>query len=351
MSVVSPNAKWAEAAQPDDLRFGGAKLPRRSRAPSTRLESTIPVDAVLKPRSPSVSHAILEAAAKEVQAVVVNKPSESSLARAVRRDESVIAEAARLRQSRLQRLELRSLPRRSWERLSRAVTGLLDRVSALPTGQKRLLVAVPYGLALVLVLVIVMLQVFDRRAPEEPLPGRVPPARAAAALALPDPPVPAVPAPAVPAPAELKPAPAPPAAPRAPEPAVAEVLRRLPVKSALFASPKKGAVKTAALPPGTALITYPTIAAPEGWILARKLEGEVGYLRKKHLDAQPEPETAAVPRPVKAVEPRKVAEPKPAPTLTSGRGERAPAPEPKSTLKKHDDLTADDLLAPAKKRR
>jgi len=132
---------------------------------------------------------------------------------------------------------------------------------------------------------------------------------------------------------------------------VAEVLRRLPVKSALFASPKKGAVKTAALPPGTALITYPTIAAPEGWILARKLEGEVGYLRKKHLDAQPEPEMAAVPRPVKAVEPRRVAEPKAAPTLTSGRGERAPAPEPKSTLKKHDDLTADDLLAPAKKRR
>lgn len=341
MSVVSPNAN-----QPDDLRFGGAKLPRRSRAPSTRLESTIPVDAVLKPRSPSVSHAILEAAAKEVQAVVVNKPSESSLARAVRRDESVIAEAARLRQSRLQRLELRSLPRRSWERLSRAVTGLLDRVSALPTGQKRLLVAVPYGLALVLVLVIVLLQVFDRRAPEEPLPGRVPPAAAAAALALPDPPVPAVPATT-----ELKPAPPPPAPPRAPEPAAAEVLRRLPVKSALFASPKKGAVKTAALPPGTALITYPTIAAPEGWILARKLEGEVGYLRKKHLDAQPEPETAAAPRPIKAIEPRRSAEPKPAPTLTSGRGERAPAPEPKSTLKKHDDLTADDLLAPPKKRR
>ena len=103
MIVVSPNAKWAEAAQPDDLRFGGAKVPRRSRAPSARLESTIPVDAVLKARSPSVSRAILEAAAKEVQAVDVNKPSESSLSRAVRRDESVIAEAARLRQSRLQR--------------------------------------------------------------------------------------------------------------------------------------------------------------------------------------------------------------------------------------------------------
>jgi hypothetical protein len=125
----------------------------------------------------------------------------------------------------------------------------------------------------------------------------------------------------------------------------------LPVKSALFASPKKGAVKTAALPPGTALITYPTIAAPEGWILARKLEGEVGYLRKKHLDAQPEPEPAALPRPVKLAEPRRSAEPKPTATLTSPRGERAPAPEPKSSMKKHDELSADDLLAPPKKRR
>jgi hypothetical protein len=347
MIVVSPNAKWAEAAQPDDLRFGGAKMARRSRAQSARVESTIPVDAVLKARSPSVSQAILEAAAKEVQAVDVNKPSESSLSRAVRRDESVIAEAARLRQSRLQRLQLRSLPKRAWERLSAAVTGLLDRVAALPTAQKRLLVAVPYGLALVLVLVIVLLQVFDRRAAEEPLPGRIPPAPAAAAMALPDPPVPTVPAApaAAAAPAESKPP------PRPAEPAVAEVLRRLPVKSALFASPKKGAVKTAALPPGTALITYPTIAAPEGWILARKLEGEVGYLRKKHLDAQPEPEPAALPRPVKLAEPRRSAEPKPTATLTSPRGERAPAPEPKSSMKKHDELSADDLLAPPKKRR
>ncbi|MFO0724495.1 MAG: hypothetical protein U1E65_11970 [Myxococcota bacterium] len=361
---MSSNAKWAEPAQPDDLRFGGAPVPPRSAGPSkARAESTIPVDAILRRKKPptSIQPSIFEAAASEVSAAPSPSPAESSLARAVRRDESVIAEAARIRKNRMKRMvasstgldlvgnKLRALS----DRLKAQIASLMDRIGALPTAQKRLLVAIPYGLALILIVVIVLLQVFQRPGAEEPLAAtKIAPAAQALVIESPpplapvaDPPVaaPSTPAAVAPIPGDLSPT---------------EVLRRLPVKSALFAAPKKGAVKTAALPAGTSLITYPTIAAPEGWILARKLEGEVGYLRKKHLDAPPEPETAAAP----AALPRRV-EPRPVQASRSLEdravltdGARAPAPEPKhSSLKKKEtplkDLSADDLLAPPKKRR
>ena len=54
------------------------------------------------------------------------------------------------------------------------------------------------------------------------------------------------------------------------------VRRRLPIRSSLRVAPDVSATRASRLRPGTSLITYPSYPAPDGWMLARVVDGPIG---------------------------------------------------------------------------
>lgn len=323
----------------------------------------------------------------EVRALAEGEVAPQPAARTLRRDESVIAEAVRLRGTTGQRFA--DAARAALDHAIEAARRGVRAIGRLPPPARIGVIAAPF---VVLVAVAIAALWPDRAAPvpaaavpatsaaparvfvsraldPATLPAPVAPGAAPAATATP--PTPATAAPELPtnapppptAAAALVPAadPAPSAlerlrqqGPPATPLTVAEAVRTLPARASLYAAPKKGAPRTVSLAAGAELLTYPGVPVPEGWIVARKPEGEIGFLRTTALEPKPVPATvpklpkakrraldddeAAVPRVRADDRPRRrEVEDEPAkrrtPTSKAKRGAASGKP-----------LTADDLL-------
>jgi hypothetical protein len=128
------------------------------------------------------------------------------------------------------------------------------------------------------------------------------PARPAAATPAP------LPAP-VPDPVPLAPAAEPALAPPAPSPPPTQMqgaLRRVPIRSALRVKPDVLAKKAVRMEPGSEVVVYPSFPAPDGWILARVPNGEIGFMVALNLEGKRDPRFA----PGAAAAARKVKKPK-----------------------------------------
>lgn len=324
----------------------------------------------------------------EVRALAEGEVSPRPEARTLRRDESVIAEAVRLRGTPGQRFAdaLRAALDRGVAAAERGA-GALSRLSA----PARIgVIAAP----LVVLAAVALAALWPAPTPSAvavaPTPGAAP-ARVFVSRAL-DPatlPAPIAPGPAKAdapvAPAPVAPAPlasAPVGAPLSPSPttlvpatdpaptalerlrqqgppstplSVAEAVRTLPSRASLYAAPKKGAPRTVSLAAGVEVLTYPGVPVPEGWVVARKPDGEIGFLRTSALEPKPAPVT--VPKLPKLKRrgldddnalPRARADDRPRRRdLDEGdlpKRRAAPAAKPKRSTSGGKPLTADDLL-------
>jgi len=322
----------------------------------------------------------------EVRALAEGEVSPRPEARTLRRDESVIAEAVRLRGT-------------PGQRFADGLRAALDRgVVAAKSGARALSrLSVPARIAVITAPLVVLVGVaiaalWPAPAPSAvavaPAPGAAPArvfvSRALDPAALPSPvapgpaaaDAPVAPAPPVPAAAATAAA-APVAAPTALAPAadpaptalerlrqqgppatplsVAEAVRTLPSRASLYAAPKKGAPRTVSLAAGVEVLTYPGVPVPEGWVVARKPDGEIGFLRTSALEPKPAPLT--VPKLPKLKRrslddddalPRARADDRPRRRdLEDGdlpKRRAAPAAKPKRGTSGGKPLTADDLL-------
>jgi hypothetical protein len=79
----------------------------------------------------------------------------------------------------------------------------------------------------------------------------------------------------------------------APEPPQAPTLRFVTqvirVRSALYASPNPRSTHSAPLKPGDELHLYPDYPAPKGWVLARRPGAEIGFVSELHLEGKKDP--------------------------------------------------------------
>lgn len=261
----------------------------------------------------------------EVRALGEGEAAPQPTARTLRRDESVIAEAVRLRGTAGQRFA---------DALRRALEQALDgarrgarAIAALPKPARIGVIAAP----LVILAGVATAALWPERAAPLPAvatpaagaaPARVFVSRALDPATLPTPVAPgAAPAGGVVAPAsgaaaspvaEAAPSAASPAPVASPAPSaavvpvadppasaldrlrqqgapptplsVAEAVRTLPARASLYAAPKKGAPRTTGLAAGAEVLTYPGVPVPEGWIVARKPDGEIGFLRLSALE-------------------------------------------------------------------
>jgi hypothetical protein len=288
----------------------------------------------------------------------------AAFASRMRRDESIIAEVALARRASMFSPGLffgrvgRGMRTFLFEDIPVAagsVKKIAVGVDRLSPKKKAALVAAPYAIAMLLVGTL-----FIGGAPSDPVPiaaspapsstpaigvgiasaqAATPPATPSTASQLAIPPVPAPPAAsqlatppaapinvptAAPAPAPIvngafAPQPPPqapaqaaiPALPIAPKPApvapkigpTTEIARTIPIRSALYAKPKRGTKRVARLAEGDELFVYPNVPAPEGWVVARRLDGEIGFLIARHLDGEKDPPRAAKKK--KSSKPRK----------------------------------------------
>lgn len=198
--------------------------------------------------------------------------------------------------------------------LSGVAAHVAQQIDRLPAKKKAVIVGAPYALALILALVFIS---GSRSAGTNiveiaPQPAAVPAVAAAVVPAAPAPVAPE-PAPEVPEPAAAAPLPVavteePAAEEEAAAPAM-EIVRTLTIRGALRAAPKTRAAKVARLAAGAEVLIYPGVAAPAGWVVARKPGGAIGFLRtrtleERALDETP-PKTRAKPKRSKAKKQRR----------------------------------------------
>ena len=322
----------------------------------------------------------------EVRALAEGEVAPQPAARTLRRDESVIAEAVRLRGTTGQRFA--DAARAALDQAIAAARRGVRAIGQLPPPARIGVLAAPF---VVLVAVGIAALWPDRAAPlpaaAVPTAGAAP-ARVFVSRAL-DPatlPAPVAPGPApeatVPPPTQATAAVEPPTNAAPPSPAasalvpaadpapsalerlrqqgppatplaVAEAVRTLPARASLYAAPKKGAPRTVSLAAGAELLTYPGVPVPEGWIVARKPEGEIGFLRTSALEPKPVP--ATVPKLPKAKRraldddeavPRVRADDRPRRREVEDEPakRRAPTSKAKRGASSGKPLTADDLL-------
>jgi len=229
----------------------------------------------------------------------------------MRRDESVIAEAAMFQRKPHQRAaaamermgtsirvaitetgpelirRLRHPARRSrrdgaW---THALLGRFDRRDA---KHRPIIVAIPYGIAAALAVLALVLHggssADDSIAPVElaaaaPETSAAPtpePAAAASETARVD-------VEEIPSLAEAAPAASAAVAPRDP---FAGVRRTVPIRSSLRVAPDVMATRASRLAAGTEMITYPSFPAPAGWILARRADGAIGFMAAANLEGR-----------------------------------------------------------------
>jgi hypothetical protein len=317
----------------------------------------------------------------EVRALAEGEVSPRPEARTLRRDESVIAEAVRLRGTPGQRFAdgLRAMLDRAIATARRGAAGL----SRLSLPARIGVVAAPLVLLLGVAAAALWPAPIPSTVAESPAPSAAP-ARVFVSRALDPATLPSPVAPG-PAPAAAPPTAAPAAAPvvsLAPSPtalapaadpaptaldrlrqqgppatplSVAEAVRTLPSRASLYAAPKKGAPRTVSLAAGVEVLTYPGVPVPEGWVVARKPDGEIGFLRTSALEPKPVP--ATVPKLPKLKRrnldddealPRARADDRPRRReLDEGdlpKRRAAPAAKPKRAVSGGKPLTADDLL-------
>lgn len=240
----------------------------------------------------------------------------------LRREESVIAEAAALRGGpmvALQKLKKRLGTLSSTRGLDfvNAVAEVslrgLERFQRLPRKKQLLWVATPYLCAALLVWVLFEMNrrgdgeaegpvvAVDTTAPAaapantvvrvrvKPMEPETPeverPEAAPAQVATPE-----VPTPEVPTPEAAREAPT--AKTIAVEPAAAALggeARVLPVRSALYIRPDAAVAKAARLRAGSKLTVFSAFDAPEGWVLAQSEKGTIGFVSTLHLEGKRDP--------------------------------------------------------------
>jgi hypothetical protein len=304
---------------------------RTSAPPARTAESAIPLEVLIPkatgrgaaPPSKLVSDALLKIADEDSRVAEADSVRDTApeLARAVRRDESVIAEAVRLRRSRgAQALDT---GRALFARLVAAPKAILDaafswpsKLQRLPPAERNLVIVAPFVMAATLALGLVAL---ERRpdtveAAVAPAPtaatvivgGRraeagAPTAQLAAVAAVPTAPIGAAPnvvpeaidaSRAAPATAMNALAPASVATSAPPEATataatLAGVRRRVEQRATIVAAAKRSAQRVLAVDVGVELTTYPAFPAGEGWVLARADGGETGYVRLGAFDPRP----------------------------------------------------------------
>jgi hypothetical protein len=302
----APAAKEEAAAEPKRRR--PPRAPSRARSTSGRAFGTNPPRT---PTPPPVSAPVLKAELDEWTPPL-------------RREESVIQEAAALRGGNLQkaRSALSGLGARAMSSGLHAATRVgevsvlgLRRFEKLPRRAQVAWVVAPYALAALVALVLTLRSGEPEEAPAEatlvsaPVPAEAPapvtaaPVMAAApvAAAAPTPVEGAEPAPspealaeaaAVHAAATAKVAAALQVALPTPAPAgeaLAGEAKVLPRTSALYRRPDGKRAGAVPLSAGTALQVFPSFPAPQGWTLALTGKGTVGYLSLKHLADQADP--------------------------------------------------------------
>lgn len=226
----------------------------------------------------------------------------------LRRDDSVIAEAMSLRRGpvhqvarvlqtigkRTHLLVTEDLPAKARllthpGRRARLRAQWMGKYDGLPRATRRMIVALPYGIALAVGLAAVAIALRD---PQPPIDLAVAPVIAADTLQ------PAEVAPAkVDAPAEhtldLAAAPAAVVATEIAPPTsssdartIASTTHTLPIISFLRAKPDVKSRRIATLKPGTEVTVYPDFPAPDGWLLATQPEGTVGYMVALNLEGK-----------------------------------------------------------------
>lgn len=299
---------------------------------------------------PPVVQDIAKAEVRALEATA-DQPRPSSLT--LRRDESVIAAAAKLRGSPVRRFFVETagmtaarvaVLRTAWKR-GQLYDELATRFSTLSPTMRISLVAAPFMLA-ILVSLIALLWSSDPE-PTSPRSSYAAQARAIVPAADPKPAQAAPVAPPAPPPAE-----APSAldrikseAPSGPSSSgvalqVAEIARTVPAKTTLYAAPKKGAPKTATINAGGEILMYPGLPAPMGWVVARKPKGEIGFLKEASLLSKAEAPAGGSKIARRAVDDDRPKLVRRAPVEEPRRRAMA-APRPRNSGKP---LTADDLL-------
>lgn len=302
-------------------RGGAARPPRRhknaARSAITPFDPTV-VGAL--DRTPLAAE--LEQAAQAEKRLLESQEfegaTEAGLSAHIRREESVIAKAALAKKNPIHRLQLRmkalhravraeladfeeayedwqKKPRPAgvgpWRALFLDIAAALERM---PQRRRVVVVSAPYLFALALALIL-LLGGSDPQAAVTLAPAVTPAAAATAAPAEPtavsassQSTMPATPTGAGQEDDEILPSPtltAPrPAADEAPS--AIEVLRTLPIRAAIYAAPKKSAARVAHLAAGSSVLIYPSMPAPEGWIVARRPRGEIGFMVSSRLEGE-----------------------------------------------------------------
>lgn len=251
----------------------------------------------------------------------------------LRRDESVIAQAVLSRKplDRVQEVARRAsadaagalsnIGAAAAEYVGQGSLQAVKRFQALPRKKQILWVAAPYAIVLLLVLVLIQLRDPARGAPSIVPTGRSEPAQAAIAPEGLLPPASAAPRPHAPAKTEPTPL-AKIALASGPQPSPLSKLieksehltaasdsgfgqgldrltdsgrsarglwRTIPIASSLRVKPDGNALRVARLRSKSRLIVFPDFPARDGWILAQRTSGEVGFIPRLHLDGKRDP--------------------------------------------------------------
>ena len=84
-------------------------------------------------------------------------------------------------------------------------------------------------------------------------------------------------------------APRPTEAPAAAPPALTPTVVKLTRPSALYVRPNPQSTRATRLPTGQVVRTYPAFDAPKGWVLGQSEKGTVGFISTRHIAGRPDP--------------------------------------------------------------
>ncbi|MCC7381787.1 MAG: hypothetical protein IT384_08155 [Deltaproteobacteria bacterium] len=310
-------------------RRGGAPRPPRrhksaGRSAVTPFDPTVVGALDRSPLAAELQQAV-QAEKRLLESQEFEGATEAGLSAHIRREESVIAKAALAKKNPIHRLQLRM------KALHRAVRGeladfeeayedwqkkprppgvgpwralFLDIAAALermPQRRRVVVVSAPYLFALALALILLLggsdPQAAVTLAPALTPAAAVTPAAAATADRAEPTAVSATSQSTMPAtragpdedeilPSPTLTAPRPAAGADDEAPSAIEVLRTLPIRAAIYAAPKKSAARVAHLGAGSSVLIYPSMPAPEGWIVARRPRGEIGFMVGARLEGE-----------------------------------------------------------------